>query len=64
LWNARDRIPAQLIQARWLRYFPDAEIHLLDTASHFLQEDEPEQIVELILDFFKRHPKRSVSSAN
>jgi haloalkane dehalogenase len=57
IWGTHDiAIPQQLIQARWLRYFPEAEVHLLDTASHFLQEDEPEQIVELILDFLNRNP--------
>jgi haloalkane dehalogenase len=57
VWGAHDiAIPSQLIQARWLRYFPDAKVHLLNTASHFLQEDEPEQTVGLILDFINRHP--------
>jgi len=57
VWGIHDiAIPPQLIEARWLRYFPDAEVHLLDTASHFLQEDEPEQIISLILDFSGRHP--------
>jgi pimeloyl-ACP methyl ester carboxylesterase len=58
IWGRHDiAIPPQLIQARWLRYFPTAEVHLLDTASHFLQEDEPDRIVELILDFLRRNPK-------
>jgi haloalkane dehalogenase len=57
VWGTHDiAIPPQLIQARWLRYFPNAEVHLLDTASHFLQEDEPEQIISLILDFIAHHP--------
>src|SRR5215831_13764433 len=57
VWGIHDiAIPHQLIEARWLRYFPGAEVHLLDTASHFLQEDEPEQIISLILDFSGRHP--------
>lgn len=30
------------------RVYPHAEEHHLETASHFLQEDEPEQIVALI----------------
>ncbi|OPB39185.1 hypothetical protein A0O28_0048910 [Trichoderma guizhouense] len=33
--------------------FPNAPIHYLDQASHFLLEDEPEKIGELILDFMK-----------
>jgi haloalkane dehalogenase len=57
IWGTQDiAIPPQLIQARWLRYFPEAEVHLLDTASHFLQEDEPDRIIDLMLDFLKRNP--------
>ncbi|KAM0254377.1 hypothetical protein ACHAQJ_006846 [Trichoderma viride] len=33
--------------------FPNAPIHYLDNASHFLLEDEPEKIGELILSFIK-----------
>jgi pimeloyl-ACP methyl ester carboxylesterase len=33
--------------------FPDAPIHHLENASHFLLEDAPEEIAELILSFIK-----------
>ena len=33
--------------------FPDASIHALDNCGHFLQEDEPEKIGQLINDFLK-----------
>ncbi|PON28491.1 hypothetical protein TGAM01_v202338 [Trichoderma gamsii] len=33
--------------------FPDAPIHRLENASHFLLEDAPEEIAELILSFIK-----------
>jgi haloalkane dehalogenase len=33
--------------------FPDAPIHYLDHASHFLLEDAPQEISDLILEFMK-----------
>ena len=57
IWGMNDlAIPPQLIKARWLKHFPDAEVHHLDNASHFLQEDEPETIVRLMIDFLARNP--------
>lgn len=57
VWGMRDlAFPPQMIKGRWLKYFPDAEVHRLANASHFLQEDEPEQIVELIQNFLTQHP--------
>ena len=43
IWEMHDiGIRPQLVQARWLRYFAEAKAHLLDSTSHFQQEDEPE----------------------
>lgn len=56
VWGMRDiALPPALIDLRWLKYFPRAEVHRLDNASHFLQEDEPERIVGLIIDFLNHH---------
>ncbi len=56
IWALQDpAIPPPLIDA-WKGVYPHAEEHRIETASHFLQEDEPEQIVGLILDFLKRNP--------
>ncbi|MBI3951628.1 MAG: alpha/beta fold hydrolase [Acidobacteria bacterium] len=56
IWGTHDlAMPVLMVKARWLRHFPDAEVHLLDDASHFLQEDDPEKVVELILNFLRRH---------
>ena len=49
-------IPPRFIKARWLRHFPHGEVPLLETASHFFQEDGPASIVALILDFLDRNP--------
>jgi haloalkane dehalogenase len=57
VWGMRDMaFPPQMIKGRWLKYFPDAEVQRLANASHFLQEDEPELIVELIQNFLNQHP--------
>ena len=56
IWAMQDpAIPPPLIDA-WKGVYAHAEEHRIETASHFLQEDEPEQIVELIQDFLKRNP--------
>ena len=56
IWAMQDpAIPPPLIDA-WKGVYPHAEEHRIETASHFLQEDEPEQIVTLIQDFLKRNP--------
>lgn len=55
VWGMRDlALPAALIEARWLKYFADAEVHRLEHAGHFLQEDEPDRIVDIILGFMDR----------
>ncbi len=56
IWALQDpAIPPPLIDA-WKGVYPHAEEHRIETASHFLQEDEPEQIVSLIQDFLKKNP--------
>jgi len=56
IWGVHDpAIPPLLIDA-WTQVFPNAEVHRLETASHFLQEDEPEQIVTYIQEFLGRYP--------
>lgn len=56
IWGMQDpAIPPQVIHA-WKSFYPHAEEHRLQTASHFLQEDEPERIVELIQAFLRSNP--------
>lgn len=37
--------------------FPGSSIHRLENASHFLQEDEPEEIARLIIEFINKTAK-------
>ena len=56
IWAMNDpAIPPPLIET-WKGVYDHAEVHRIETASHFLQEDEPEQIVALMQDFLKRNP--------
>ncbi len=48
VWAMQDpAFPTQLLDV-WKAVFPQAEAHTLDNASHFLQEDAPEEIVGYI----------------
>ncbi len=56
IWGMQDpAIPPPLIAA-WQTIYPHAEAHQIESASHFLQEDEPKQIVSLIQQFLADHP--------
>lgn len=54
VWGMRDPILKPTLLRRWRERFPAAEVHELDEASHFLQEDAHERIVPLLLDFLGR----------
>ena len=40
----------------WKQIYPHAELTLVDRAGHFIQEDAPEDVVRILLDFLIRHP--------
>ena len=53
-WGTGDRV----ISRRWLEHYrrnlPPAEVHELEDAGHFIQEDAHERLVPLLLDFLRR----------
>jgi cis-3-alkyl-4-acyloxetan-2-one decarboxylase len=51
IWGMQDPVLPEVVLAKWQAYFPHATVHKLGSASHFLQEDEPEQILSLIQKF-------------
>ena len=51
VWGTKDPVFRNLL-GRWERSFPHAEVVRLDTASHYLQEDEPERIAAAIAATF------------
>lgn len=49
IWGMKDRgFGHQRIVDRWKRSFPDAEVVILPDASHFVQEDAPDEIVRAV----------------
>jgi haloalkane dehalogenase len=55
-WGERDFVFDRDYLAEWRRRFPRAEVHCFPEAGHYVLEDVPERILELIAGFLERHP--------
>jgi cis-3-alkyl-4-acyloxetan-2-one decarboxylase len=53
-WALQDPAFPRGMLKRWRQRLPEAEVHELDDASHFLQEDAHERITPLLVDFLGR----------
>jgi haloalkane dehalogenase len=51
IWGLQDPVFPKLVLDWWLSAYPGAEVHMLQEGSHFLQEDAPEKIVNIIQSF-------------
>lgn len=56
-WGERDFVFDRDYLAEWCRRFPQAEVHRFPEAGHYVLEDAPERILELLAAFLKRHPR-------
>lgn len=56
VWGMRDWCFTPAFLARFRQIFPQAQVHALDQAGHYVVEDAHEQIVPLVRDFLARHP--------
>ena len=54
-WGRHDFVFDLDYYAEWQRRFPDAEAHLFDHAGHYLLEDEPRAVADIIRHFLQRH---------
>jgi pimeloyl-ACP methyl ester carboxylesterase len=52
----RDPIFRKGALERWKRIYPGTECHELADASHFLQEDAPDEIIAIITGFLVKYP--------
>jgi pimeloyl-ACP methyl ester carboxylesterase len=48
IFGARDRYLNPRVARSFAALFPDCELHLLDSAGHYVQVDEPQQVADLI----------------
>lgn len=55
-WGARDFVFDDHFLAEWRTRLPQAEVHRLADAGHYVLEDAADEIVPLVQDFFQRHP--------
>ena len=58
IWGMRDWCFSSWFLERFLDFLPQAEVHRLADAGHYLVEDAHEQIVPLMVKFLEKHPLR------
>ncbi|MBN2473579.1 MAG: alpha/beta fold hydrolase [Pirellulales bacterium] len=56
IWGMKDWCFTPAFLDRFLQFFPQAEVHRLAQAGHYVVEDAHEQIVPLVERFLKKHP--------
>jgi cis-3-alkyl-4-acyloxetan-2-one decarboxylase len=56
IWGMRAPDFEPCVINQWTDIYPHAEVHRIETAEHFSQEDEPDMIATLIEDFLRRNP--------
>jgi haloalkane dehalogenase len=54
VWGLRDPVFHRGFLDGWRARFPDAEVHALDDASHWVADEDPERVVALVRDFLDR----------
>lgn len=55
-WGERDFVFDRDYLAEWRRRFPRAEVHGFPEAGHYVLEDAPDRVIEVLGAFLKRHP--------
>lgn len=54
IWGMKDPIFQPWVIDWWSKIYPEMEVHKIENGSHFLQEDAPEEIIEIIKKFLER----------
>ena len=63
LWGDRDFVFDHHFLREWQNILPEAEVRQFPNAGHYVLEDAGPEILPLIQDFFRRHPRSSPSRA-
>lgn len=56
IWGMQDFCFNDYFLERWKKYFPDAEVHEVEQAGHYVVEDADEQIIPWMVQFLRNHP--------
>lgn len=54
VWGMKDTVFDQHFLNRWIDYLPHAEVHRFDDCGHYVLEDAPEEIGQLVIDFLAK----------
>ncbi|OGV50305.1 MAG: alpha/beta hydrolase [Lentisphaerae bacterium GWF2_52_8] len=55
VWGMRDWCFSPAFLQRWCLYYPQAEVLPLESAGHYLLEDQPGKIIPFLRNFFEKH---------
>ena len=55
-WGLRDFVFDADYLSEWQRRFPNAEAHAWEDAGHYVLEDQPGRVCDLVKTFFENHP--------
>ncbi len=56
IWGKKDFVFTPHFLARWRQYFPEAEVHEVEDAGHYVVEDAYERILPWMIRFLENHP--------
>ncbi|MFT5050467.1 MAG: pimeloyl-ACP methyl ester carboxylesterase [Chlamydiales bacterium] len=62
LWGERDWCFTPSYRAEWQKRFPDAQVHAIERAGHYLLEDAGEEVIGRVRSFLEQHSPRTASS--
>ena len=55
-WGAKDFVFNKQFLKKWRQIFPDAEVHWVPDAGHYVVEDAHERIIPWMQEFLQRNP--------
>jgi len=57
IWGAQDPFISESVNDHLSKWVPDAIVKVISEASHWVQNDDPEQVNELLINFFHDHSR-------
>ena len=54
IWAGKDWLYTKRSFRAWTKYFPEAEVHMIENAGRYIQEDAPDELISLLRDFLEK----------
>ena len=54
IWAEKDWLYTKRSFRAWTKYFPEAEVHMIENAGRYIQEDAPDELISLLRDFLEK----------